>query len=333
MYKNEFDKNIKNGFFYKSIMFYGEENFFIKSYTEKIINILAITNDEKLTVYQDEYSLELCINYLSQSSLFGDRNLLILKIDSTKIDKRQIEQIVNITIKNENSYFILQFLDINFKIYVPVFSKKEQLNIVNHLRFFKPTIVDAINILADKAYFLKINIDKSDLRYIYEYQNMNLLFAINDLNKLAIFDEKIDIKMINDILFNLSHITKESLVDKILSKKNFSEDLQKFLEDSTDEESIKLLSFLINYITILLEFNIFLKVHNFADSKAILGYKPPSFIEQKYISQSMKFSLNNFEDILNYLLEMELYIKSGIKIDKNSFIYSGLMKMILLNNT
>jgi DNA polymerase-3 subunit delta len=332
MYKNEFDNSLRKGYFYKSIMLYGDEDFFLSFYTNKILKVLNITNDEKITLYQDEYNLDTCVNYLSQSSLFGDRNLLILKLNSTKIDKRNIEKIINATLKNENSYFILQLLEGNFKTYTSVFSKKNQLNEVNHLRFFKPNIGEALSILQNQANDLNVKIDSNALKYIYEHQNMNLSFSINDLRKLAIFDEQIDIKMINNVLFNLSQVTKESLIDKILAKKDFSEDLVRFLEYSNDEDSIKLLSYFSNHIMTLLEFNMFVKIHNRIDAIEILGFKAPPHIVQKYTSQSMRFSLKDFEEILNHILEMEHYIKSGIKVDKNAFIYTGLLKLKELLN-
>jgi DNA polymerase-3 subunit delta len=327
MYKNEFENNIKKGYFFKSLLLYGEEEFFFGEYTKKIIALLNITNDEKVTIYQDEYNLDTCLNYLSQSSLFGDRNFLILKLNSTKIDKKHIQKLIDATLKNENSYMIIELYDGNFKSYLTSFSKKTTQTQVNHVRFFKPNINEALNILNQKAKALNIDIDTPTLKYIYEHQNNNISLSVNDLNKLVIFDERIDIKMVNNILFNLSMVTKESLIDSILAKKDFKEDLKRFLEYSNDQESIQLVSYISNHIITLIEYNMFLKIHSFADSKAILGYQPPKHLEQKYISQAMKLSIKDFENIINHLLELEQYIKSGVKIDKNIFIYNGLLKL------
>jgi DNA polymerase-3 subunit delta len=314
MYKQEFDNNIKKGYFFKSIMLYGEEEFFIIEYTKKILAILNITSDEKMTIYQDEYHADTCLNYLSQSSLFGDRNILILKLYNNKIDKKYIQKLIDATIKNEKSYATL-------------FSKKNNLNHINHVRFFKPYVPEALNILQDKANKLKININKSELKHIYEHQNMNISFAVNDLEKLSIFDEQIDIKMINSILFNLSTVTQEQIIDKILAKHDFSEDLQNFLKHANSKDSSSIISYFTNHIITLIEYHSFIKVNSYADSKAILGFAPPKHIEQKYISQAMRYSLRDFEIILNYLLSLDLELKKGLKIDKEPIIFTSLLEL------
>jgi DNA polymerase-3 subunit delta len=327
MYKQEFDNNIKKGYFFKSIMLYGEEEFFIIEYTKKILAILNITSDEKMTIYQDEYHADTCLNYLSQSSLFGDRNILILKLYNNKIDKKHIQKLIDATTKNENSYFVLQLFDTNFKSYSTLFSKKNNLNHINHVRFFKPYVPEALNILQDKANKLKININKSELKHIYEHQNMNISFAVNDLEKLSIFDEQIDIKMINSILFNLSTVTQEQIIDKILAKHDFSEDLQNFLKHANSKDSSSIISYFANHIITLIEYHSFIKVNSYADSKAILGFAPPKHIEQKYISQAMRYSLRDFEIILNYLLSLDLELKKGLKIDKEPIIFTSLLEL------
>ena len=79
MYQKEFENLLRNTP-PKAMLFYGENSYLISSYIQHYINITSAA-DSLLNLYFDEYSFERAKAYLSQSSLFGGTNLLIVKRD------------------------------------------------------------------------------------------------------------------------------------------------------------------------------------------------------------------------------------------------------------
>lgn len=76
MYKNELDKHIKNRSLSNSFILFGESSFLIDRYTEFLTHI---ENASVLKLYHDEYNFNSAKAHLSQASLFGDQNILIIK--------------------------------------------------------------------------------------------------------------------------------------------------------------------------------------------------------------------------------------------------------------
>ena len=76
MYKNELDNQIRSGTISNSFVFFGESTFLIDMYTKMLTNI---DDANLLNFYHDEYNFDSAKAHLSQGSLFGDRNILIVK--------------------------------------------------------------------------------------------------------------------------------------------------------------------------------------------------------------------------------------------------------------
>jgi len=68
--KSEFDKLLKENKKFNGYLFWGEDNFLIDNYAQKIIVQFNLSNEDILKVYFDEYNLDEIINFLSQNSLF-----------------------------------------------------------------------------------------------------------------------------------------------------------------------------------------------------------------------------------------------------------------------
>ena len=98
MYKREFDNLLANKLA-KAVLLYGENEYFLNYYIEYYIKSLNI-KDEALILNYDGYDFNQAFHYLSQSSLFGDINLLIIRSDK-KIPKKDLEALLSITNKSD----------------------------------------------------------------------------------------------------------------------------------------------------------------------------------------------------------------------------------------
>ncbi len=84
MYKAEFDKHIQNSSISNSFVFFGESSFLIDSYTKKLTNI---EDASAITFYYDEYDFKSAKAHLSQASLFGGINVLVIKSEKKFLKK------------------------------------------------------------------------------------------------------------------------------------------------------------------------------------------------------------------------------------------------------
>ena len=76
MRRQDLDQALSRNNAPKVIMLYGESHFLIERYTKLLSNI---ADASVLSLYHSEYDFSQAKNHLSQGSLFGDQNLLIIK--------------------------------------------------------------------------------------------------------------------------------------------------------------------------------------------------------------------------------------------------------------
>jgi DNA polymerase-3 subunit delta len=318
VYKNNLDKLLAQKYDISSILLYGESEFFIDYYSTLIES--HFPNADKISLYFEEYKFNTASEYLSQSSLFGDINLLVIKTDS-KIPKKELDKLVDITLKNSNSYLIYKYLGTDFKTLTSSFSPKG----CEHVRFFKPNITESIGYLSQKAQSLSLQMDSTLLKYLLDSQDLDVALALKELEKLALQSEPISINIIDKICFNLSSSDTNSVIYDILDKKDFKEHLFRLFDDSEDE--IRFLTTLTSFLVTLLEFSMYARLYGQVDSKDILGYKLPKFVEQKYSMYATRISISSFAKMIEFLQQRELYLKQNIKVDKSAFLYSTLSKL------
>jgi DNA polymerase III subunit delta len=84
MYKGELDKHIQNSSTSNSFVFFGESSFLIDSYTKRLSNI---EDASALIFYYDEYDFKSAKAHLSQASLFGGVNVLVVKSEKKFLKK------------------------------------------------------------------------------------------------------------------------------------------------------------------------------------------------------------------------------------------------------
>jgi len=283
MYKKDFDK-LTNLPHY--VVFYGNE-FYLDLYEKKLIKKFSGANIVKM--YFDEYDYEEAKIHLSENSLFGDTNVLIIK--NNKIPQN-LDKLIE---KTNNSYLFFFYYGNKLPKYVK-----------NFVRFFNPDMKDLILFIDEKAKEFNINISKeAKIRLI---QIIEPLFLEKELEKLSLYSKEITTKDIEELVFDYKEDTFEDVIVSILEGREFEEQLKNLLI-KTDER--RFLSAITRYIKDLYKYNLYIKKTGLSSLKGLLGYQLPFDIEKKRVSLAIKIKEKEFLELLKFLLEAELKIRKG----------------------
>lgn len=315
MYKNELDKHIQNNSISNSFVLFGESIFLIDLYTK------ALTNFKDASVakfYHDEYDFQSAKAHLSQSSLFGDQNILIIKSEK-KIPKKELDLLFEQCEKNPNNIFVYGYYGDDYKTYLKYSTKAKTM----FVRFFHPKLSEAIFIISQEAKERSLNIDNNAINHLLNIHNGDIALACNELQKLKIYDQAITAKDVEQLVFGLSEVKIDDLIKKILNKKNFKDDLNNILEHGEDE--ITILTTILSYLTQLYLFNIYIRVKGTPNAMDILGYPAPQFVVEEKATLSLKFKPATYYKLHELLLHNELKMKSS-NVDKRAILYSTLIR-------
>ena len=323
MYKQALDTLLQKNSLPKSLMFYGECSYYRSYYLEKIATLFG-SKEEQLRYYFDEYSFQSAKTFVSQSSLFGDKNILIIKSEKN-IPKKELEAILKSCQKNDNSFFLFEYFgdDKRAKEIAKVFNKK---NSADFVRFFKPNSYEAINLLLKFAKKIGLDISKFALEHLYSIQNEDISLCLEELKKLKNLNKPIEIGDIDRYSFSLGLADIETLMEKFFYKKDIKELIDEFLEISSTNE-IFIINAMENYFSTLFMFYSYILSHGNFDAKEILGYPLPLAIAKKRADMSIKIKLPVYKQIFSELSKIELKLKTDIHIDKTSFFISSLIKL------
>lgn len=316
MYKNELDKHIKNGSLSNSFILFGESAFLIDRYTDLLTNV---KDASVLKFYYDEYDFNSAKAHLSQASLFGDRNVLVIKTDK-KIPKKELDTFFEYCNKNHDNLFVYAYYGEDHKTYTKPSAKADTMCV----RFFHPNHNEAIFTISQAAKEKSINIDGYTISHLLNIHNGDIALACNELEKLKIYDRQLSSKEIEELVFGLSEAGIDDLIKKILNKKDFKDDLENLLEHGEDE--IRILSSILSYFTQLYMFNIYIRINGAPDPIEILGYPAPKFVVDEKASVSIKIKPTTYYKLHELILESELKMKSS-HINKNAILLSTLIRI------
>lgn len=316
MYKSELDKHIEKKTVSNNFVFFGESSFLIDMYTKALT---TIEDSSTLSFYHDEYNFNSAKAHLSQASLFGDRNILIIKSEK-KIDKKQLDSLIEYCDKNPDNVFVYAYYGDDHKAYAKAFEKKSTMSV----RFFHPKDFEAENIITQIAREKKVNIDKYSIAHLLQIHSGDVALAANELDKLRVYDKAITTKDIDNLVFGLAEINLDDLIKKILTKKDFKKDLSSLLEHGEDE--IRVLTAITAYLTQLYMFNIYIRVNGAPNALEILGYPAPKFVVDEKAALSLKFKPSIYYKLHELLLSSELKMKSS-HVDKEAILLSTLIRI------
>jgi len=318
MYKSELDKHIQNQSVSNSFVFFGESSFLIDMYTKMMT---TIDDANVLNYYHDEYDFNSAKAHLSQGSLFGDRNILVIKSEK-KVPKKELDILIGYCEKNPDNVFVYAYYGSDHKTYnnKKTFAKSKTMSV----RFFHPKDFEAQNIVAGVAREKKVNIDKYTISHLLSIHNGDVALSCNEIDKFRVYDREITTKDVENLVYGLSEVNLDDFIKKILAKKEFTNDLQNILEHGEDE--IRVVTAITSYITQLYMFNIYIRVNGAPNAIEILGYKPPPAQVKEKSELSIKFKPNTYSKLHELLLDSELKMKSS-NVDKGAILLSTLIRI------
>ena len=321
MYQREFE-NLLRQTPPRAMLFYGDNNYLISGYIQHYINITS-ASDSLLTLYFEEYSFDKAKIYLSQNSLFGGTNLLIIKRDK-KIPKKELDLLIALVAKNSDNFLLFNYQGkaSDAKSLQASFSPKKG---ANWLRLFEPNMRESINMLYKKSQTLEIDIDHYALQHLMLLLNNNLALCANELNKLAILEGKVTPKDIDRLVYSTAPLAIEQLLIDLFEKKPIVKTLSQLFDLGEDEISVlRSTQFFINQIFL---FNAYIKLNGNIDSQAILGYKLPKYIENQKANLASKVKPSTLLKIFEHLLEVELQIKNTPSTNRELLLYGAFIKI------
>ena len=318
MYRKELDNLIRSGQKVPAVMLYGESHFLIDYY----LNFFSSIPDANvLNLYHDEYDFNTAKAHLSQGSLFGGENLLIIK-NEKKVPKKDLDTLLELVQKNPDNFLIYAYYGSDTKTSAKAFTKKSG---GIEVRMFPPYASEAKNMLLQEAQRQEVQLDSYAASHLIDSQNGDLSLAFNELGKLKILGRPVSSKDIDALVYGVGEVKMDQFINHLLAKKDFKGELQRILESGEDE--IRIITAISSFMTQLYLFYAHIKINGMADSRAILGYKLPKNIEQDRAQQSIKFKQHQYDAILNLLLENELKMKSSGALDKNALLLATLIKL------
>ena len=317
MYKAEFDKNLQNNTISNSFVFFGESNFLIDLYAKKLT---TIEDASVLNFYHDEYDFKTAKAHLSQASLFGGQNVLIIKTEK-KVPKKDLDILIDYCEKNQDNIFVYAYYGSDHKTYnnKKTFSKSKTMAV----RFFNPNQGEAINIVQQVARDKKVDIDGFTITHLLGIHNGDVALSCNEIEKFKVFDRVITTKDIDNLVFGLAQINIDDLIKKLLNKKDFKDELENILEHGEDE--IRIITAILNHLTQLYMFNIYIRVNGAPNALEILGHPLPPQILKERSAMSLKFKPYTYYKLHTLLLESELKMKSS-NVDKGAILLSTLIR-------
>ncbi|KIM11642.1 MAG: hypothetical protein KU37_05480 [Sulfuricurvum sp. PC08-66] len=314
----EFLPALQRGEIPHAFMLFGESHFLIDAYLSQLIAHFG-AGESPHTLYAHEYTLANAKAYLSQGSLFGGANVLVLKSES-KFAKKELDELIALTTKSPSAYLIWAYYGDDHRTASTAFSQKGS----DSVRLFDPPAHEALAILSQRAKALHLSIEKSVLEYLYKTQEHNVALAYQELEKLSLLNRPLQTHDIDTYVYAMGALTLDETIAQLLEKKSFLHAVARLRE--TGEEPVRIITAISGYITQLYLFWAYMRVHGKLDVRAILGYFPPPDVVKAKEALAMRFKEAQYRAILDFLIEAELQLKQG-KIDKDALFYAKLLQL------
>ena len=327
MYQREFDQRLKQAF-PKAVLLYGDNDYLIDYYID-LYKTKLDAKESMLTLYFDEWNFEQAKNYLSQTSLFGGTNLLVVKYDK-KIPKKELDQLIVLANKNADNYFIMTFKANPKDLRGPQNLKSIQSSFTEKkggiwVRFFEPNIRDGIATLQQKAQKIGLNIDHYALQHLMLLLNNNLALCSNELDKLAILGTNVTSKDIDRLVYSTAPLATEQLLIDLFNKKPITATITKLLDLGENEtDLLRSTQYFVNQIFLI---NAYIKIHGQPDFKEILGFNPPPQVKEQKQQLALRVKSTSLLKIFEHLLESEIVMKKAPATQKEVLLYSMLIKL------
>ncbi|MCH5313065.1 MAG: DNA polymerase III subunit delta [Helicobacter sp.] len=320
MYKSQLDTLLKQSA--PRVSFLYGNSFLVGYYSKKIAHCLK--SEEKTTFYFDEYHLPSINALLSQSSLFGNSSLIIVKINH-KLPKTDIDTYLHSLAHNPHNALIIEYYQApnktdadyardcktcagyfkNTKIF-----KDNPQNSIIEVRFFEPNMSECMGFMRERSKELGLNTDDKILRHILELQNNDIALSLKELEKFVIYAGKpIEPSDVNLLCDGIASFSVSELCYAIMDKKPFIEMLQSIYEEGVNE--IAMISEIQRFFYQLFLFYASIKINGKADAKEILGYAPPTHIIEHLTRYCIRFRETEYIAIFELLSTWRYEVSKG----------------------
>lgn len=323
MYQKDLDALISSDKFRSrnSFLLFGQSRYLSGLYVEKILQPF-VGEADILKMYFDEYDFDSSKSFLGQSSLFGDRLILVLKSDK-KIQKKELKDLLD-TAKKNSGMIIYEYYD-------DISVKKEDYHLLfdSFTRFFQPDSIYSVMQLA-KTEVAKngVVISDSNLTKIVNSLNLDMELISNEIRKLSIFNGEISDEIISNVVLDGENIAQDKFFELVLGKKNFAHELEYILERQSASEIDTIMAFQ-RYLYDILMAKLAIKL--FGDPKEAL----PSYqrmIPEKVLKIREHYATTIKDQVLSkiidFLLDLEMELKTTKpNADKKLMLIQTLIKI------
>jgi len=304
MYKKDFDKLNELPHF---LLLYGD-SFYLQEYEKKIIENFKDANLIKM--YYDEFDYERAKIHLSENSLFGDINILIVK--HNKIP-HNIEKLKEYT---KDSYLFFFYYG----------DKKPDVFGKNFVRFFEPNLREKVEFIDNEAKKFNINISKEAKLFLAK--SIEPSFLRKEIEKLSLYSSDIALNDVKELVFIYKEESFEDLIVSIFSGEDFYEKLNSLLEIVDFK---RIIPAIIRYVRELYTYNLYIKQTGNNSLEGLLGYKLPFDIEKQRIALAIKFKEKDYLEVLKNLLNFELKIRNSDK-NKEAIFWEAMSYLKIFNS-
>ena len=321
MYQREFDQRLNQGL-PKAVLVFGENAYMIDHYID-LYRTKLDAKESALNLYYDEWNFDQAKNFLSQTSLFGGTNLVVVKHDK-KIQKKELDILVALANRNRDNYFLYCYEGTakDAKSMQAAFTDKKGGVWV---RLFEANIREGVAILQQKAQKIDLDIDHYALQHLMLLLNNNIALCSNELDKLAILGTTVTSKDIDRLVYSTAPLATEQLLIDLFNKKPITATITKLLDLGENENDLlRSTQYFVNQIFL---FHAYIKLHGHVDSAAILGYKLPKPIEEQKAQLALRVKSASLLKIFEHLLESEVEMKKAPATQREVLLYSMLIKI------
>lgn len=323
MNKRDFDRRLATEPLPKSIMLHGDNLFHIDRAVETIIEKSG-AKENMLRLYFDEYNFAAAKSYLSQTSLFGDLNLLLIRCDK-RIPKKELAAFVELTRKEAGNYFLLAFTGEarTAREMAGAFAAKS--NAID-VRFFPANnLSEGVAALQTYAAAQHLAIERQALEHLLLKLNLDLALAAKELEKLALLGHPPSVKEIDELVYSLAPVDMDRFSFALFGKQKLSTLIAYWQQLGEDE--IALLRAIQYFLRDLFLFHTYIKLRGSVDAKAILGYMPPKRVLEARTALAIKIDMPTFETLFSLLMEYEERLKKSSAVQKETLFLALLIKL------
>jgi len=307
-----------------SIMLYGQSRYLSSLYSEKIAAGFRDGCDV-LKLYFDEYDFVTARNFLSQSSLFGDKLMLIVKHDK-KIPKKDLQELLGLAAKNDALFLLELFIDLTKADtdYVSIFDTK---NSATSVRFFQPTHqAELLGLAKNEAIRAGVELDNELLMQILRSLNFDMELVANEIKKLSAISSHIDEGTIRSLILHNDNLSLDKFFELVLNKREFAKELESLLEQQGVDE-IRIVLDMQRLIYDLFICKCVVRIKHALDSQMAFGRMLPRDVLAAKEVLVKKLSDKMLAKILDTLLQVDLELKSSKNSDKKLILLHSLIKI------